>query len=226
MRFLLDQGADVNSQTQSGRTPLMFAVQFSHINLVIMLLGRKDLMLESSDLEGYTALIVAIEMGADGMEASKLLLRAGADPNALTLRRKNPLKIACAAQNVEQVSLLLDYKVQRRNSAINLLRDEALATVTKRLEDDERRQQVEEEAAAQERERLEKSGLYEASKAAGGGLGRSAYGAWVEYREKKTGKPFYYNTVSRKCVRNKPKDFKPNKARLVKEVIFGLSFYH
>lgn len=160
------------------------------------------------------------------MEITRLLLRAGADPNALTLRRKNPLKIACAAQNVEQISLLLDFKVQRRNSAINLLKDEALVAVTKRLEDDERRQQEEEEKAAQERERLEKSGLYEASKAAGSTHGRSAYGAWVEYVEKKTGKPFYYNTVTRKCLRNKPKDFKPNKARLVKEAIFGLSFYH
>jgi hypothetical protein len=161
-----------------------------------------------------------------GIEISKLLLRAGADPNALTLRRKNPLKIACAAQNVEQVNMLLDFKVQRRNSAVNLLKDEALAAVTRRLEADEKLQQEQEERAAEERERLEKSGLYEASKATANAHGRSAYGAWVEYVEKKTGKVFYYNTVTRKSVRNKPKDFKPNKARLVKEVIFGLSFYH
>ena len=156
-----------------------------------------------------------------------MLLRSGADPNALTLRRKTALKIACSAQNVEQVSLLLDFKVQRRNSAFNLLKDEALVTVTKRLEDDERRLRLEEEQAAEERERLEKSGLYEASKSGGGvGANRSAYGSWVEYREKKTGKPFFYNTVTRKSVWNKPKDFKPNKGKLVKEVIFGLSFYH
>ena len=83
------------------------------------------------------------------METAKVLLRSGADPNALTLRRKTALKIACSAQNVEQVSLLLDFKVQRRNSAFNLLKDEALVTVTKRLEDDERRLHlvVEEQAA-------------------------------------------------------------------------------
>jgi hypothetical protein len=161
------------------------------------------------------------------MEIAKVLLRAGADPNALTLRRKNPLKIACAAQNVEQVQMLLDFKVQRRNSAFNLLKDEALVAINKRLEADEKKAAEEEERAAAERERLEKSGLYEASKAAGGNAhGRSAYGAWVEYVEKKTGKPFWYNTVTRKSVRTKPKDFKPNKNRLVKEVIFGLSFYH
>lgn len=66
MRYLLDKGADVNAQTNSGRTPLMYAVQFSHVNLVIMLLGRKDLMVEASDLEGFTALIIAIEMGDAG----------------------------------------------------------------------------------------------------------------------------------------------------------------
>jgi hypothetical protein len=160
-------------------------------------------------------------------EITKILLRAGADPNALTLRRKTPLKLACAAQNVEMVNLILDHKAQRRQSAFNLLKDEALATITKRLEEDERRQQQEEQAAAEERERLEKSGLYEANKANRvGHLGRSPYGAWVEYREKQTGKPFYYNTVTRKSVWSKPKDFKPNKNALVKEVISGLSFYH
>ncbi len=67
MRYLLDHGADINAQTISGRTPLMFAVQFGHVNLVIMLLGRsKDLLLEASDLEGFTALIIAIEMGDAG----------------------------------------------------------------------------------------------------------------------------------------------------------------
>lgn len=45
----------------------MYAVQFSHVNLVIMLLGRKDLMVEACDLEGFTALIIAIEMGDAGV---------------------------------------------------------------------------------------------------------------------------------------------------------------
>lgn len=66
MRFLLDKGADINAQTISGRTPLMYAVQFAHVNLVIMLLGRRELMVEASDLEGFTALIIAIEMGEPG----------------------------------------------------------------------------------------------------------------------------------------------------------------
>lgn len=50
----------------------MFAVQFSHVNLVIMLLGRKELMVEASDLEGFTALIVAIDMGDAGAPGLRL----------------------------------------------------------------------------------------------------------------------------------------------------------
>lgn len=63
---MLEKGADVNAQTISGRTPLMYAVQLMHENLVIMLTNRKDIHLEESDLEGYTALIVAVELGEPG----------------------------------------------------------------------------------------------------------------------------------------------------------------
>lgn len=47
VKFLLEHGADLNAQTISGRTPLMYAVQLGHMNLVVMLLGRKDLLLEA-----------------------------------------------------------------------------------------------------------------------------------------------------------------------------------
>lgn len=67
VKFLLEHGADLNAQTISGRTPLMYAVQLGHLNLVVMLLARKDLLLEASDMEGYTALIIAVEMGDAGM---------------------------------------------------------------------------------------------------------------------------------------------------------------
>jgi hypothetical protein len=55
---------------------------------------------------------------------------------------------------------------------------------------------------------------------------KNPYGCWVEYREKKSGDPFFYNTVSRKVTKDKPKDFKPDKGRLVEEKVYGLHFYH
>jgi ankyrin repeat protein len=68
VKYLLEKGADINAQTISGRTPLMYAVQLLHENLVIMLTNRKDIHLEESDLEGYTALIIAVELGEPGRE--------------------------------------------------------------------------------------------------------------------------------------------------------------
>lgn len=50
--------------------------------------------------------------------------------------------------------------------------------------------------------------------------------AWVEYRDKKTRKSFYYNTITRKSQFETPKDFVPDRTRLVREVTFGMSFYH
>jgi len=55
---------------------------------------------------------------------------------------------------------------------------------------------------------------------------KSPYGAWVLFTEKKTGRPFYYNPVTRLSTKERPKDYVPDKTRLVKEVIYGLSFYH
>jgi ankyrin repeat protein len=66
VKYLLEIGADVNAQTQSGRTVLMFAVQFGHMSLVQLLVNRKDVILDASDLEGFTALLVAVELGDEG----------------------------------------------------------------------------------------------------------------------------------------------------------------
>ena len=39
---------------------------------------------------------------------------------------------------------------------------------------------------------------------------------WVEYRDKITAQPFYYNLVTRECTRDLPADFKPDPSRPVK----------
>jgi hypothetical protein len=47
-------------------------VQYQHTALVTVLARRKDVLLEQSDLEGYTALIVAVEMGEEGESAERI----------------------------------------------------------------------------------------------------------------------------------------------------------
>jgi ankyrin repeat protein len=49
--------------------------------------------------------------GEAGMFMTEMLLKMKADPNLSTHRRKTALKIACAAQDVPMVNLLLNHKV-------------------------------------------------------------------------------------------------------------------
>lgn len=201
----------------------MYAVQFQHEPLVTVFCSKKGIEIDAADTEGYTALIIAVELGEDGEQMAKALLAHGADPNALTVRRKTPLKIACQHQHVSMVNILLDHKAQRRNSAFNLLKEGALIAVERRLEEDDKREQEQLAKAEKERQLEEMIGYLNPNRPKSQ---KSPYGAWVEYRDKRNGKFFFYNTVTRKSVKEKPKDFKPDKKRIIKDVTYGMSFYH
>lgn len=82
----------------------MLAAEFGYMQVVNVLCSHKNIQLNIPDTEGYTALLLAVDMGEEGMDIAKRLLEAGADPNVLTLRRKTCLKLACEKQNVTQVS--------------------------------------------------------------------------------------------------------------------------
>ncbi len=223
MKLLINHGADVNAATVSGRTALMFAVEFGHESLVFWLASKANslgLNLDATDAEGYSALILAVEKKDDGLEMLKILLQNGCDPNIQTLRRKTALKISCQSQNLTLVNLLLDYNVQRRNSAFNLLKEENFVKVQARMNEDEKK--IQEEAAKAEREKEERERLALSEKA----QRKNPSEAWVEYRDKRSKKPFYYNTVTRKSTFDKPKNFRPDRKRIIKEVTFGMSFYH
>lgn len=137
----------------------MFAIEYHHEGLVIILCNYAGVQLDIVDNEGASALIQAIEMKTeDSLLLSKILLQAGADPNILTNRRKTALKIACNAQDMEKVELLMEFKVTRRNSAFQLLNEELLAKVMKRLADEEKKINEELDKMEKEREAKEKAG--------------------------------------------------------------------
>ena len=73
-------------------------------------------------------------------------------------------------------------------------------------------------------------GLDGSAVGAGNIRSKNPYGQWVEYIDKrsKSAVPavFYYNKVSRIAQREKPRDFKPDRNRIVTEAIFGMHFYH
>jgi hypothetical protein len=183
-------------------------------------------MLDIQDSEGYTPLILAIERGDDvGNKMAGYLLKAGAEPDVTNHRRKSPLLIACAKQNLDQIYLLFDHNVTRRKSAINLLQGEIFEVVTKRIEDDIRKEQeLAEQKAREAAEELEKqmaqAMTYKKVNIA------SAMNAWIPYIDKRGRGTFYYNKVTRKSQFEVPHDYVPNKEYAAKDATFGMSFYH
>lgn len=77
VKFLLKLGANVNSQSTNGRTPLMCAARYSSSEIVKILLKYGADVNIHEKLSGKTALIYAINSGSS--EKVKLILEAGAD---------------------------------------------------------------------------------------------------------------------------------------------------
>lgn len=221
VQLLLEYDADVNAQTVTGKTPLHFAVEYGHLDIVRLLGKQKNLLKNACDTEGTSAFVIAAE--AQDVELMQLLLDIGCDIDSVTYRRKSALSLACERQDLEAINWLFDRKVQRRGSALALLEGACAEAVFKRIEDEEKHAQEEQE----KQEKLAAEGAlnltvsqYTSTRQ------KSPYGAWVEYNDKRTNTPFYYNTVTRASVKKKPKDFIAKKGYIVKDAIFGMSFYH
>jgi len=226
LKLLIKEGSEVNCATQAGRTPLMFAVEFGHILCTKELLNHPHIHINNADVDGVTALIIAIERDANkGTELVQLLLEKGADPNIETLRKKTPLKVAAKLQNVDIVNLLLDHNVQRRPSALSLLTGSALQAITKRIERDEAEAKRLADLANQEQD--EEEGEEEIIHK----HRTSPWGAWTLYHDKRGRGNFYYNTVSRISQWDRPKDYSVAKDAgrvkgVRKEATFGMHFYN
>lgn len=107
----LDHGANVNTTTYTGRTPLWSTVYWDrdNSNEVIKLLLDRGAGLENRDDDGETALWRATLEG--NSENVKLLLNRGAEPNARTKLGVSVLLQACSQDNTEIVKLLLETRV-------------------------------------------------------------------------------------------------------------------
>jgi hypothetical protein len=225
VKLLMQEGGDINAKNSVGRTPFMYAVEFLHDRLAETLAYDKRVHLNAADIVGITALLLAVEMGEDGVELVEKLLVAGADPELETVKRKTALSIACKMQNVATVNCLLNHNCRRRPEALSLLQGAAQKEVTARikLEESEVKAREEKERKAAEAEAAAGAAYANAAK---GYRGRSPHGAWVEYIDKRGGGPFYYNPVTRKSQWIKPGDFKVNKSKEPKLATYGMSFYH
>ncbi|CAE7828965.1 ANKRD17 [Symbiodinium sp. CCMP2592] len=105
-RLLVQARADQNLRDGSGQGPLLHACEHGHLAVADFLLQRRA----APNMKGrsQTPLSLAAEKG--NTELARLLLAAGAQPNADTqLRNSNaPLMSACRKGHAEMVSLLLE----------------------------------------------------------------------------------------------------------------------
>jgi len=221
---LVQAGGDYNAPINTGRTPLMLAVEYQNELAVQYLCSIKKLHVNLADAEGNTALVLCALNGKDGNEMAVNLLKSGADPNMENRKKKCPLSIACEDQNIDLVDILMDYKVQRRGSLFAKLQGDAMKQLTKRL--DKEQKDAEREAKRIEDEKARDGMDGGVDVLAGGFRKKSPWGQWVQYNDKRGRGVFYYNVVSRMSQWDAPKDFKLDKKKEIKEATFGMSFYH
>lgn len=108
IRILIENGADVNTQTQTGYTALMMAAGSGKVQAVDFLLKAKANP-NIQNNSGATALMRAIDGEGDSAQIKtivKLLLKAGADINLHDKEGKTALDYAKENFNEEIVKLL------------------------------------------------------------------------------------------------------------------------
>jgi len=105
LSLLLKKGANPDTKSTEGATPLMNAVQsdkLEHLNILI----EHKANLNAKDNRGFTALHRASEMGRS--EMVRILLENGADKNA-EAEGHTPLSLAIAMKNEEIIKLLENF---------------------------------------------------------------------------------------------------------------------
>jgi Ankyrin repeats (many copies) len=109
MRDLIAGGADPNSMSASGNTPLCSVDNEQMVRLLLELGADPNL----ADGQGQTPLLVACNsaLPIGGLYA---LLEAGADPNVRDSAGMTPLMCACQYKGAEEVELLLQYGANTR----------------------------------------------------------------------------------------------------------------
>jgi ankyrin repeat protein len=104
---LLDTNkVNINFRDREGRTPLHHAVLSKHKSLVLLLLSRKEIDIHIRDETNCTPLWCAAECG--NLDAARLLLMYGANPNIRDFHGIRPLDNAISQRDTPMVELLLN----------------------------------------------------------------------------------------------------------------------
>ena len=114
LKFLLDCGAAVNDTHLNNWTSVMLAVKEKSIPMLKTILSFEFKGInERTDPEGWSALLLAVNLNLPGkehikVEIVKLLLEEGANPNLVSSEGISPLHVMILDSNVEVCKLLID----------------------------------------------------------------------------------------------------------------------
>ncbi len=103
---LVDSGAGVGARDTLGRTALMHAASQVRDGVVVDVLLRSGARLDAADKEGMTPLMYAVMQSLPDERVVRILLLAGADPNA-NAGEWTPLRLAISYNRNSAVAKLL-----------------------------------------------------------------------------------------------------------------------
>ncbi len=104
VRVLVESGANVNTVSNVGGTPLSEAALLGYAELVTYLLSVGARL----SIEGQSELVLHQAAASRSLETARALLRAGADINAQNEIGETPLHVAAWKNDVEMVRLLVE----------------------------------------------------------------------------------------------------------------------
>lgn len=111
---LLQNGANVNLETNYGYTPLHLAAETDTYSFIMPLI-EKGANINAQNSKGFSPLHAASDKG--NLESAKILIASGADINIIDMYGFTPILAATSIQNIELVKLLIKKGAQKEIKA-------------------------------------------------------------------------------------------------------------
>lgn len=104
-KFLIESGADVNTEDSNGRTPLINAMRIKNNNLMISILIESGANVNAVGASGCSTLYTAVAY--KNIKIVKMLVASGADINAVNMFGHTALHQATTNRNLGIIRLLI-----------------------------------------------------------------------------------------------------------------------
>ena len=130
LKYLVERGADVNTASIKGSTPLVHASQNGHLEVVEYLV-EQGANVNTRDIDGSTPLMYVCQNGH--LEVVKYLVERGADVNATSIKGSTPLIYASQKGHFKVVKFLVERGANNLNYALILASEKGSLQIVKYL---------------------------------------------------------------------------------------------